>query len=393
MKIAYLLSRFPTLSETFVIEELNELTKYRKIEIFSLKKPSENCHKMAERWQNKIKYVSFFSFKLLFAQLYYFNKGYSRLLLGLILTHYISPYQLLKNLVIFPKSVYYAYLCKMMDITHIHVHTASIPATSAIIISKLVKIPYSITAHGSDIFIHPPVDMKDRIENSKFYVTISQFNKNYLVDKYKVSNNAIKVIKCGLPFAEFKPKKINHSLFTILIVARLHKVKNIDTLMKACTVLKDEGVAFRCLVVGSGTEEMKLKKLVSRLHLTDVVSFIGPVLREHIMEYYNKADVFVLPSLSEGLPVTIMEAMAMKVPVVASDITGMTELVKNNKTGLLFKTYDYKMLADCILKIKDNGALRTRLIKNAYMLVKKNHNIKINVKQISELFSSEGKLK
>jgi glycosyltransferase involved in cell wall biosynthesis len=126
----------------------------------------------------------------------------------------------------------------------------------------------------------------------------------------------------------------------LLAVGRLHAVKNHVFLLQACFLLRECGVRFRCLIVGDGPERAKLEFLIRELKIADVVTMVGHVPHDDIAEYYDGADLVVLTSHSEGIPLVLMEAMAHGKIVLAPSITGIPELIEAGKTGFLYAAGD-----------------------------------------------------
>jgi hypothetical protein len=166
----------------------------------------------------------------------------------------------------------------------------------------------------------------------------SEFNRNYILNHYPIARDKIAVHRIGVDLNSRCPSHaVQSSIFTLLSVGRLHPIKNHSFLLLACHSLKTAGVPFRCLLAGDGPEREKLARLISELGLEWEVSLLGQVPPAELSHLYAQADAVVLTSHSEGIPVTLMEAMAMERLVLAPAITGIPELVTHGKTGLLYK--------------------------------------------------------
>src|SRR5262249_38658536 len=191
--------------------------------------------------------------------------------------------------------------------------------------------------HGSDLLVRADY-LHTKLQNCQFCVTISEFNRNYIAQRYPEEAHKIAVHRLGVDVARWSPPRSRkHREFSILSVGRLHAVKNHAFLLLACRSLKSTGIPFRCVIAGDGLERKRLNRLTSELGLEELVTLCGHVPREELARYYADADVVVLTSNSEGIPVTLMEAMAMKRVVLAPAITGIPELVIPGKTGFLFR--------------------------------------------------------
>lgn len=148
---------------------------------------------------------------------------------------------------------------------------------------------------------------------------------------------------------------------TLLAIGRFVPVKAYADLLKACFLLKQQGLDFRCVLIGDGPESEKLQQLIADYQLQDVIEMPGIVLQEKIQAYFEQADIFVLSSISEGIPVVLMEAMSKQVPVVATHITGIPELVEDGVSGYLPPPANPEAFAAAIQKLATDAALRQRM--------------------------------
>ena len=233
---------------------------------------------------------------------------------------------------------YLATILRGKKITHIHIHHGYFSAWVGMVASRLLGAGFSMTLHGSDLLVR--ADYLDcKLKNCRFCVTISEFNRNYILRHYPaVDSNKILVHRLGVDLALWSPPKHEPKThrFSILSVGRLHKIKNYGFLLLACRALKTQGVQFRCVIAGEGGERGRLQELIRELGLQEEVGLRGFVPRDRLPDLYLEADVVVLTSLSEGIPVTLMEAMAMERVVLAPAITGIPELISGGKTGFLY---------------------------------------------------------
>jgi glycosyltransferase involved in cell wall biosynthesis len=144
-------------------------------------------------------------------------------------------------------------------------------------------------------------------------------------------------------------------------VARLTQVKGHGVLLEALRQLRDREVAIRLTMVGEGPKRHELEQLARDLDIASMVTFAGAVGREHVRRYYAEADAFCLSSFAEGVPVVLMEAMAMGLPVVAADVMGVGELVEDNASGLLVRPGRPDLLADALERLVADPDLRRQL--------------------------------
>jgi glycosyltransferase involved in cell wall biosynthesis len=402
--LLYVLANFPVYSETFVLNEMLELNKRNyHILIFSLKTPREKImQKEVEVFLDDTTYCPvLFKINLFKAQAFFLlhsPRVYLSLLANIIRRCLKNPEALLNNLGIFPKSVYYAYHIKDRAVDHIHAHFAHYSASSALIISKLLGIPFSFTCHAHDIFYDTTM-LDFKIMNSKCCFAISEYNRNYILGVYPyLPKEKITVLHCGInldKFTMFKSKADSEKL-RILSVGRLMPTKGFDDLIRSCRILKDLSLDFSCQIIGDGPMEKELKNLIKDLDLGASVELPGPLLQEEIADIYKKADVFVLASkkaqhhdVQDGIPVVLMEAMASGAVVVSTRVSGIPELVNDGRTGVLVDAGDVQGLAQAIIKIDSSLALCEELKKNAKDKVYREFNIRFCVDQLERMIFRE----
>jgi glycosyltransferase involved in cell wall biosynthesis len=234
---------------------------------------------------------------------------------------------------------YYAEQLRGLGVEHIHVHHGYFAAWIALVAARLLGIQFSMTLHGSDLLVHANY-LDTKLAECTFCVTISEFNRKYMLAHYPtVEAHKIHVRRLGVPVSPSlsRPETPPPQRPVLLAVGRLHAVKNYTFLLQACFLLRESGTKVRCLIAGEGPERRKLEWLIEELQLTDVVTLLGHVPHDRIDRYYETADLVVLTSHSEGIPLVLMEAMAWGKIVLAPAINGIPELVADGKTGFLYK--------------------------------------------------------
>ena len=221
----------------------------------------------------------------------------------------------------------------------------------------ITGISYSFTGHAYDIFkdrVNPKA-LARKVEKARFVITISDFNKSLLERRFEGAEAKIHRVYNGIDLARFAPNGVTpQPPFTILAVARLQEKKGLTVLIEACRHLRDRGVAFRCWIVGKGRQSTQLNALIERWALHDRVRLLGPLTQREVVDRYHSAHLFVLPCIvgsdgnRDGLPVSIVEALACGLPVVATPVTGVPEAVHDRENGLLVPERDPVALADAI---------------------------------------------
>jgi glycosyltransferase involved in cell wall biosynthesis len=234
---------------------------------------------------------------------------------------------------------YYALLLEKRGVQHIHVHHGYFSSWVGMIAARLLGITFSMTLHGSDLLVHRAyLDVKLKL--CLFCTTVSEFNRRFLLDHHSgIAANKIVVRRIGvdLPEQRAAPTPAREpNPFVLLAVGRLHAVKDHAFLVRACQMLKHRGMRLLCLIAGEGAERARLEKLIAELGLLGEVRLLGHLSRDQLDGCYAAADLIVLTSRSEGIPLGLMEAMARGKLVLAPAITGIPELVQDGKTGFLY---------------------------------------------------------
>lgn len=238
---------------------------------------------------------------------------------------------------------------------HIHAHFLSGPTSIALFLSRYLNVPYTFTMHASNIFIDHHM-LKTKLQMCKKAVTISNYNRKYLLSKYREQfAGKIDVIHCGISLQDFEPGASEKTLPPlILAVGQLVERKGFRYLVDACHILKESGVEFHCDIIGDGREMESLKAMIGNHGLGNVITLLGRQPQERVRKLLRKASIFALPSVvtnsggREGIPVALMEAMAMQIPVVSTTTVGIPELIEHGKEGLLVEQKDAEQLASAL---------------------------------------------
>src|SRR5579864_411236 len=254
--------------------------------------------------------------------------------------------------------------------------------------ARVLGATFSMTLHGSDLLVRADyLDIK--LKNCRFCVTISDFNRQHILRNYpEVDSRKIFVQRVGIDTKEWRNQGQGPTTEskTILSVGRLHTVKNHAFLVLACRALKSGGAQFRCSIAGDGEERLRLKQLISALGLEQEVKLLGHVPREQLADLYDQADLVVLTSRSEGIPVTLMEAMPMEKLVLAPEITGIPELVKDGKTGFLYEANSMEDFLHKLWFILQVGGSLEGIRQAARRQVERDFNRSLNLKAFAHDF-------
>lgn len=226
-------------------------------------------------------------------------------------------------------------------VEHIHAHHGYFASWVAMVAARLLGAEFSLTLHGSDVLLHGAY-LDTKLANCGFCCTVSEYNRQFILDRYpEVEAGKVVVQRLGVDVERFTPlpaaERGQEQRLRLLSVGRLHAVKNHRFLIDACARLEQRGIDFECVIAGDGPEREALLRQVRAQGLNGRVRFLGQVEREKLRGYYATADLVVLTSRSEGVPLVLMEAMAQGRLVLAPAITGIPELVDHGKSGLLYR--------------------------------------------------------
>jgi len=273
-------------------------------------------------------------------------------------------------------------------IQHIHSHFVRRACKHALLLSILTGIPYSFTTHAPQFvkgYFEPPRDFYLRAKYALKVITTTSNNRSYLEKRIRIPPNKIVVIPPAIDPIRFHP--LEHQTpdkRIILNVARLDREKAHNVLLKACVCLKNLKVPFECNIIGDGPERRNLLRLIESLGLDSHVHLLGAKTNAEVVPHYQEASVFVMPSLLEALGVAAMEAMACGVPVVASRVGGVPELVEDGGTGFLVEVGDHQEFAAKIALLLENTELRTKMGREARSKIIESFNINEQVRRLAQ---------
>jgi glycosyltransferase involved in cell wall biosynthesis len=250
----------------------------------------------------------------------------------------------------------YAIRLEARGVDHIHVHHGYFGSWIGLVAARLLDAGFSLTLHGSDLLLRAAY-LDAKLVHCTFCLTVSEYNRRYILEHYP-SADAAKVLVSRLGVEVSKNddllpagRKTRAETLRLLAVGRLCAVKDHAFLVRACTRLHENGVNFECSIAGDGPERHSLQSLIRKSGLDKQVTLLGHVPREQVGSLYDRADLVVLTSRSEGIPVVLMEAMARGKIVLAPAITGIPELVIPGRTGFLYEAGSLDDFVDGLLVI------------------------------------------
>jgi glycosyltransferase involved in cell wall biosynthesis len=400
-RVAYIVSRFPHLPETFILREMIYLERLGwEVALYPLiRQRQELIHEEARPWLQRAHAVPWMSRSLVQANLGRLvrqPRQYISLLTRVIRENIRSPKFLARALLLFPRAVWMADDFKDKGIDHIHAHYATHPALVAWLIHQLTGIPYSVTVHAHDIFVEKSM-LSTKLHDSVFISSISEFNRRYLVNLLGPwVMDKTEIIRMGIDpsyYPNGKPKRLDGSRkLEMISVGSLQPYKGHIFLIKACVQLMKRGIPFRCRIVGGGDLYGLLQRTIQENELDELVELLGPRTQTEVSRLLRTANCYIQPSVitstgkMEGIPVALMEAMISKVPVVATSISGVPELVRPGETGWLVPPEDVFALADALSEIYANPAEADRRAVLGYQWVMQEFEISSNVRKLASLF-------
>ncbi len=395
--VAYMMSRFPKLTETFILDELVAVERQGlRVELFPLlRERGGPVHPEAEAWVRRAHYLPFLSLAILRSNVSYLVRHPRRYLgtLAVMLWGTAgSANFLLGGIGIFPKVVHASGMMTALGVRHVHCHFATHPALAGFLIHRLAGIPYSFTAHGSDLHVDRTMLCR-KVAEAAFAVTISKSNAAVFETHCGGPIGKLEVIHCGIDGSIFRPtERPPADRLNIVCVGTLHEVKGQRHLIEAVAELVRRGVDVGLRFIGDGPDRPALEGRAAELGLAGRVEFLGLRKRAEVVALLGDADLLVAPSVPtaagkrEGLPVVLIEAMAAGVPVVASHLSGIPELVENDVTGLTVPPADAIALADAIERLAAEPALRERLACAGRARVEAEFDLARNARRLIGLF-------
>jgi len=394
-RIAYLLHNFPGITDTFIKREIRSLQKTGvSVRVISVWKPKESQTTPAilSEWSTD---TDFILPRSALAVLYILLKVFMRAPVRFMQTIYLALQTARPGLRGIAFQIFYfaeaalaADILRKYAIDHVHNHIGDQSGTVTMLAARLANIEYSITFHGWPVFFDAKYSsIKEKVGAARFIRAISYFCRSQLMMfSEAVDPTPFKVIHCGLSLEKYKYRPPSGQVRSLFCAARLSPEKGLTFLIHALKELIDNACDFELRLAGNGPSLDSLKKLVAALGVSDNVRFLGFLDEDQIIDELQRSDLFVLPSFVEGIPVAAMEAMAIGVPVVVTNIAGTSELVEDGKTGLLVRPSDSKTLANAIMRIAHDHPLALRLSEAARRKVAEEFDVAKEAAKLRECF-------
>lgn len=400
MRIAYFTSIYPRATDTFIQREVSELRQRgHEVVTIAVNRPQQ-AHLVSEEIKHIFKTTTyllpfnplkllFLNFKslLLTPQLFF-----STLAIALKSTR-PGLKGFIYQLFYFQEAVILADLLKKQSISHVHNHFGDSSGTITMLAALLAKVDYSITIHGPHIFFEPLVWALDlKLKYAKFFACISHYCKSQIMLFSQPEDwHKLKIVHCGIDLDKFQydptpVRDLKKSPAQLLYVGRLSSEKGVQILLQSLSVLLAKGFDFRMTLLGDGAERKALENFVDEVGLSEKVVFAGFANQDEVRDALKESDIFILPSFAEGVPVSLMEAMATGVPVIGTNVGGVTELIEHDVSGIVVSPADANALGAAILKYLESRELRAKVKDAAYSQVVKNFNLRHEIDKLASHF-------
>ena len=397
MRIAYLVNQYPQVSHSFIRREIHALERHgfeiTRIALRGWNEPLPDQQDQLER--NQTRYVlQGGGLALLGATLLI---GLTRPLrwfraLGLAWRmgrHAERPLPI--HLIYLAEACRIAWWLRSTDTRHLHAHFGTNSAEVAMLVHALGGPPWSFTVHGPEEFDKPQfIGLAEKIRHSAFVVAVCSYGRSQLFRCVDQKHwDKISVVHCGLDPEYFAGRPHYSFAPSLVCVGRLCEQKGQLLLLEAARRLRDRGTKFTLTLAGDGELRSAIESLIKKYRLTDIVRVTGWLSGEEVREQLLASSALVLPSFAEGLPVVIMEAMALRRPVVSTFVAGIPELVENGVQGWLVPAGDIDALVDAMQNCLDAQPETLERMGNAALeKVSRLHDVSVEAGRLAQLFAA-----
>jgi glycosyltransferase involved in cell wall biosynthesis len=389
-RLGYLFERFPSFTQTFCAREIAEL--YRQgvtPPVFSIRRPKDDPPQGIPLDHIPVFYVpntNSLEFKL------------KTKLISSRLTKLWSGSGDLRDKGRFREAVYLGPKLRKAGVSHLHVHFAGLASRTAWWIKRLFGITYSFTGHAHDIFCPKPdqrTTLKDLVEGASFVVTVSDYSARML--RHDFPNAKIFRVYNGLDLSLFRRAVPTAEPLKMISVGRFIEKKGFPFLIEACAQLRAQGIPFTCEIVGDGPDCEQLAQQIRSLNLEPRVHLLGPKAQPEIIQLLARSSLFVFPTIrdrsgdTDNLPTVLIEAMASGLPIVATNIAGIPEIVRHGENGLLVPEKNSGELGIAIQKLQARPEQLQAYGTTSVSLAEKHFSLSNTVNQLAQIFESYAK--
>lgn len=398
MKIAYLTSRYPAVSHTFILREITALRERGlEIDTFSIRRASpgdilgQQARQEAEQTRWLIPPDKGVLLKAMFRTLSGHPGRAIRTLCQAVGGHGMTLRRRLQWLAYWGEAMMLAYWLKQGSYQRLHVHFGNNGASTGMLAAALAGIPFSMTVHGSELLDPHKHRLAEKVAAADHVVCVSFFGRSRLMLLCPPQQwHKIRVIRCGQRIGD---TTIAESVrepdrpARIICVGRLSVEKGHLVLLDALAALK-KTLDFRCTLIGDGPLRREVEQRINTLGLQDQVTLAGSLPHDEVVGWYDQADAVVLSSFSEGVPVVLMEAMQRGRPVVATWVGGIPELVSHGESGLLVAPGNADALNQALHTLLSDHAMADRMGRAAAQIVRNSFNESQSADELIAMFKN-----
>lgn len=402
MKVAYLTGEYPRATDTFIQREILAVERCGvAVERFAVRRPGDE-HMVGESQRRERELTTYLlehppiGFVSILARSFARSPRRFAAAAGLaVRTRRLGAKGAAKQVAYFVEAARLAELMRARGVDHLHNHFADSSCTVAMLASALSGTTYSFTLHGPAIFFEPNEwQLGAKLRTASFCAAISSFARSQAALFSDASVwPRIRVVHCGVdepgPVDGTAPPAAGGPC-RLLFVGRLDAVKGVVVLFDAVASLLATGTSLHLTLVGDGPQRAELERRVATLGIGASVTFAGYCNQDDVQQHLSDTDVFVLPSFAEGVPVSLMEAMAMSRPVVATNVGGVTELVLNGVNGIVVAPGDAIALEAAISELADDADRRARLGRMGSATVRADFDSLTEARRLVTLFREPG---
>jgi glycosyltransferase involved in cell wall biosynthesis len=395
MRLGYLLSEYPTPGHAFMDREVSRLEQLgADLVIVAIRPPAQANTRRAPQGGRSVLYVRLATPRQVLAA---HARALSRHPLGWLrgLAHAFAvgawhPRATAAALLYFVEAVVAGDWLVTRGVSHVHVHFSS---TVALLASRVWPLGFSMTIHGPDEFdAQPEALLRRKVAASRFVIAISHFARSQIMRRSHPADwNKIEVVPLGVEPAALRPRpRAGSAPFRLVCAGRLAPVKGHRVLLDALRQLAAAGTGLgtpTLHLAGDGPERASLERRVREAGLQDHVVFEGLLDRDALVALYRRCDLFVLPTFAEGVPVVLMEAMALELPCVSTWVCGVPELIDAGRSGVLVPPGDADALAAAIAALMVDPDRRRELGRQGRAAVLARYDVDRNVRRLHDVFS------
>jgi colanic acid/amylovoran biosynthesis glycosyltransferase len=393
--ILHLVSAFPPLSEIFVMREIRQLRASGwNIAIGPLRPlhrtPRAQGFEDLESCAIPVRWISFDLLAgLLFVLLSRPRRCWK--CLRIILASPGQPVRFVKMVYTLVSAMRVAWRVRKANVELVRAHFLHTEALAARFIGLLLGVPYSVTVYT--VFVElPKMVIRDIVSHAAFLVADTHQTEHFLIT-FGIEPDRIHVVHNSVNIEEFPLRLLEKATDRpiVLGVGRLDPKKGFDVLISACSMLRDRGVDFRCLIVGDGAEREKFLAMRARLKLENYVEMAGELSFAEVKPWYYKAAVFAMPSVvtsegqTDGLPTVVIEAMASGLPIVGSSVAGIPEAVQEGVNGFLVPAGEPEQLANRLQLLLEQKNLRVQFGSESRRLAESQFSLDKKARVLSQL--------